>query len=341
MKPLRKRVSFVTAAEEAKSALRDVVVEQPRQWIENIRERMRDLPKTNFDLGCRFAEEQKWFDAMFRFRVTLFLQPEYPQALYNLGCSYYRMGKPEKAKEALLKALAQAPGNVNTIFMLATIDPSALPPEKRPTRMPESIVTGFFGSVAEGYDIEEAKNKYVAGKMLHDLLKPLVTAANPVVIDLGCGTGIVSRPWRAAASSITGVDITPAMIAQAEKATHAEKKLFDQLLTADIAKLPQTLPQGTADLVLIVNVAQFVGDLAGVMQGAAGLLNPQGMLAITVEPYRTAGFGIAADTSRFGHANSYVKQQAANAGLTPVKEVALVLYPDTPVQALVFAKGTN
>lgn len=337
----RKRVLFVSMASEAQTALREMVVDQPRQWLANARASMQDLPRTNFDLGCQFADEGKWFDAAFRFRVTLFLQPDYPQAWYNLGCSYHRLGKEEKAKDALLKALEQTPGNVNTIFMLASIAPDALPPAKRPTRMPDSLVTGFFTSVAEGYDIEEAKSKYNAGKVIYDLLKPLVTSPNPVVVDLGCGSGIVARPWRAAASAITGVDMTPAMIAQAQKATHAEKKLFDQLVTADVGNLPQTLADGTADVVLLVNVAQFIGDLTTTLQGAARLLAPQGVLALTVEPYRTAGFGVSSETSRFGHSNSYVKQAATNAGLTLVKEVPVLLYPETSVQALVFSKGNN
>lgn len=337
----RKRVSFLSMAGDAQNALREMVVDQPRQWVADARARMQDLPKTNFDLGCEFADEGKWFDAAFRFRVTLFLQPDYPQAWYNLGCCYYRLGKEEKAKDALLKALEQAPGNTSTIFMLASIDPDVLPAAKRPTRMPESLVGGFFTSVAEGYDIEEAKSKYNAGKVMYDLLKPLVGAPNPVVVDLACGTGIAARPWRAAASSITGVDVTPAMLAQADKATHAEKKLFDQVIAADVNSLPQTLVDGTADLVLLVNSAQFIGDLSGTIQNAARLMAPQGVFALTIEPYRSAGFGVSSDTSRFGHSATYVKQTAANAGLALIKEVPVFLYPETSVQALVFSKGNK
>ncbi len=340
MRSPRKRVSLTTALGEAEDALRDLLITQPRQWIAGARERMRDLPKTNFDLGCMFAEQGKWFDALFRFQVTLYLAPEYPQLWYNLGCCYFRMGRMAKAKDALLKALKQSPDNAHAIFMLAMIDPTALLPGQRPTLMPLTMVTGFFSSMAQGYDQEEAQNGYQAGKLVHELVKPLLTASAPKVVDLGCGTGIVARPWRTEASTITGVDITPAMRVLAERATHADKKLFESLIEADITALPATLPAGEADLVLCVNVAQFLGDLQGMFTGASRLLAPQGLLVLTAEPHTAStGFGLSAETGRFGHADSYVVDTAKKAGLTLHKQATLALYPDAPAQAWVFSRG--
>lgn len=342
MKPARKRVSFLDMFREAETELRAVFIERPQEWVKTARERLRDLPKSNFDLGCEFAEMGKWFDAIFRFRMALYLQPNYPQAWYNLGCCYFRTGKHDKAREALLKALNQEPTNTNAIFMLATIDPAALPQGMRPTQMPESMVTGFFGAMAQGYDIAEATSQYQAGKVIYDLLRPLVPTPNPVVVDLGCGTGIVSRPWRATAKEIIGVDVTPAMIALAAKASHVDKKLFDALVPANITALPESLHTAQADLVLLVNVAQFVGDLSSTLQNAARLLGPQGVLVLTVEPYQaTTGFGLSSATGRFGHSAAYVQQQAAASGLKLVKESSVALYVGSTIQAFVFSKGTN
>ncbi len=340
MKSTRKRVSLIGAVGEAEGALRDLLIARPRAWLKEARERLRDLPKANYDLGYGFAQQGKWFDAVFRFRVTLFLNPNYPQANYNMGRCYMRMGKTAAAKAALLKALAQSPGNTDVIFMLATIDPAALAHNQRPERMPSAMVTGFFTAMADGYDIAEANNRYQAGRVMHELLAPLLKNQTPTVLDLACGSGIAARPWRLAAKTIRGVDVTPAMLELAEKATHADKKLYDGLVTGDVAALDATLTDGTADLVLLVNAAQFIGELATVFAGIAKALASGGIAAVTVEPYSASGgFGLMSGTGRFGHSAAYVKQVAQAAGLTVIKETNIELYAGVPAQALLFSKG--
>jgi predicted TPR repeat methyltransferase len=327
---------------EAGEALQEAVIGRPKAWLVQARERMKNLPKTNFDLGVMFANQGKWNDALFRFRITEYLQADYPLLWVNVGSCYFRMGKNSEAKTALLKALKHAPNNQSAIFMLASIDPKALPAGLKPERMPKDMVMGFFSAVANGYDLDEANEKYQAGKITYELLKPLVSAAVPAILDLGCGTGIAARPWRAGALSITGVDFTPAMLAAASKATHADKKLFESLVDADITQLPNSITPASADAVLVVNVAQFVGELAGIMVGAARAMKPGAALLITLEPFEAStGFGISTVAGRFGHSVAYVTQVALAAGLTLAKDASIELYPAIPARAMVFTKGTN
>jgi predicted TPR repeat methyltransferase len=337
MNPAGKKVTLGAMVSEMSGALRDVFIRQPSAWLERSRERMRNLPQTNFDLGCAFADEGKWFDAMLRFRVVLFLKPDYPNASYNLGCCYFRAGKYPQAAAALRAASKQDPANQSARFMLASVDGESMPLEQRPQHMPKEMVSGFFSGVAQTYDISEANSGYQAGKVIHELVKPLASMANPTLLDLGCGTGIVSRPWRQAAASIVGVDITAAMLAQANRATHADKKLFDTLHEADVIQLPAEVP--SADMILMVNVAQFVGNLAPVMQQVNTKLIPQGVFVITLEPFSgKGGYGLNVETGRFGHTVAYVKQVAEAAGLKTLKEAKVELYPGLPQDAVVFGK---
>ena len=50
------------------------------------------------------------------------------------------------------------------------------------------------------------------------------------VLDLGCGTGLGGAAFRPFADRLVGVDLSPAMIAQA-----AAKGIYDRLVSADIA----------------------------------------------------------------------------------------------------------
>lgn len=333
--------SLMSVVAEFEATLREVFYDQPMAWVAQAREKMKDLPKTNFDLGCMFAERGMWRDAMFRFRIALYFDPAYPQARYNLGCCYYRLGQRAKAKEELKQVLREQPNHQDAIFMLSSVDPQALGPNQRPQSMPKELVTKFFTSIAVDYNQVEAENKYRGGVLVSEQLKPLLPADGLSVVDLGCGTGIAAIPFLPQARTMLGVDLTPAMTAQADAAVIQERKLYDRVLTADISALGDALPAASADLVLMVNVAQFVGALQGAMGEAARLLKPEGIFAVTVEPYKGETFGIVPDSGRFGHSPAYVKQVGQSLGLDCIKETKLQLYPAGDAMLLVFRKGTH
>src|SRR5262245_3910210 len=124
----RKKVSLSEMVNDAEKGLRDIVrFDRIQSKYASVRAKMKELHKTNYDLGYKFAGEGRWLDAIFRFRVVLYLSPDYPNANYNLGCCYMRLGRNAEAKAAFLKALKQSPGNADVMFMLASLDPSALP----------------------------------------------------------------------------------------------------------------------------------------------------------------------------------------------------------------------
>ncbi len=333
-----KKVTLGAMAKDIGEALEELLLTRPRAWVAGARERLRDLPKTNFELGSQFADEGKLFDAVFRFKVVLMLNRDYPHAWYNLGSCYFRMGKAKEAVEALREALRRDPTNIRARFMLASLAPESLSADQRPTRMPREMVEPFFAANAAQYDLREAAAGYQAGAVVYELVKPLASAT-PRVLDVGCGTGIVARPWRAAATEVVGVDFTPEMLAFADKATHAEKKLFDRLVEADIEALPDTL--GQFDLALMVNVSQFVGEMTRLIPVMTQHLAPGGMLVMTLAPYAgSGGFGLAAATGQFGHQPAYVKALAGSSGLALIKETSLALYRDAAAQeTLVFRKA--
>jgi SAM-dependent methyltransferase len=66
----------------------------------------------------------------------------------------------------------------------------------------------------------------------------------PVVVDLGCGTGLATRAWAARAAEVVGVEPNPRMIARARQRTHEPNVRFVEAYAADTG-----LPAGEADLV--------------------------------------------------------------------------------------------
>ena len=315
---------------------------KPRAYVESIQYKLNHLPLVNFNLGCDFAEQGHWSDAIFRFRVVHYLQPDYPKLHYNLGCCYLRTNQHAKAKAAFIQALTHKPNDVDALFMLSALDPSAVPSAQRPSRMPAKTIRDFFGGLAVQYDNIELANQYAGGRVCFDALKSLVAGRSGLrVIDLGCGTGIASRPWRALASHITGIDVTPQMLEAARNVSLGDKPLFDALLDEDVVNLATTTANvADADIVLCCNVAQFVGDVLSLLQTLATRLKPGALVALTIEPFNiAAGYGVNIDTGRFGHHPEAVKKIIQNLGFELKNDARVNLYPGVAAQLFIIAKA--
>jgi SAM-dependent methyltransferase len=108
-----------------------------------------------------------------------------------------------------------------------------------------------------------------------DLLAPV---RGGLVLELGCGSGALTRHLLAAGHRVVATDASPAMLGLARA-----------LLGRDVDLRPLTLPDGplpTADAIVSVgHVISYLPDAAAVDQAlaaAAGALRPGGVLAIDV-----------------------------------------------------------
>jgi predicted TPR repeat methyltransferase len=318
------------------------VIAAPKAYLDNINYKLKHLPLVNFNLGCDFADQGKWQDAIFRFRVALYFQPDYPKAHYNLGCCYLRTNNRIKAKAAFIHALKVKSTDADALFMLSALDPSAVPANSRPTRMPAKTITDFFGGLAERYDAIELTNHYHGGKMCFDALKSLIAGRTGLrVVDLGCGTGIASRPWRNIASHVTGIDFTPAMLQAARAVSIGDKPLFDELLENDLVSLATaTASLDQADVILCCNVAQFVGDVQPLLQTLATQLKIGALVALTIEPFNiAAGYGVNIETGRFGHHPEAIKKIIQTLGFELKNEARVNLYPGVAAQLFIIVKA--
>ena len=322
--------------------LQAVLIAKPKAYVDSIKYKLNHLPLINFNLGCDFADQGHWTDAIFRFRITLYLQPDYPKAHYNLGCCYLRTNQRAKAKDAFLRALKLKPNDADSLFMLSALEPAAVPPNQRPSRMPAKTIIDFFGGLAARYDAIELANHYAGGRVCFDALKSFVDGRTALrVVDLGCGTGIASRPWRALAAHITGIDFTPAMVGAAQAVKLNDTSLFDEVLGEDLTNLDAThLPLGQADIILCCNVAQFVGDVQPMLQTLAARIKMGALIALTIEPFNTAaGYAVNIDTGRFGHHPEAIKKMLQSLGLELKNEARVHLYTSVNAQLFIIAKA--
>ena len=167
------------------------------------------------------------------------------------------------------------------------------------------------------------------------------TAGRPLhfgaVLDLGCGTGLGGAAFRSIADRLVGVDLAPAMIAQA-----TAKCLYDRLVSAELAEF--LAAEGAAavryQLVLAADVFVYVNDIAPVIAAVARVLAPDGLLACTFETYSGDGVKLL-PTLRFAYSEAYLRAAIAAAGLTPVTlaDASVRTEKGVPVHGLVLVAG--
>lgn len=95
-----------------------------------------------------------------------------------------------------------------------------------------------------------------------------------MVVDLGCGGGLLSAPLAARGATVIGVDLATAALREARAAAPARF----QAVVGDLADLP--IAAGRADLVLLADVVEHVEAPFVVVAAAAKLLRPGGRLFV-------------------------------------------------------------
>lgn len=321
--------------------IREYVVDRPRaKWLE-LRSKFDNLPETNFRLGCEFADRGQYFDATLRFKFAIFLQPEFTQAHYNLASCYLQMNKHERALAEFRKTLQLDPTHRQARFMISGLAPQSMPVDQLPKSMPPEMVSGFFTQVAPDYDRLAETNQYQGPRLVAEACRPYLTKTTGLhLVDLGCGTGLIAKPWRALCREILGVDITQAMVAASQVARVGDNPAYDRVLKADINAIePGTFMPGASDVIVCIDTAQFLGELSIVFNLVASALAPGGLFVITTElanpPY---GFGVNPETGRFGHTNEYVRKVGAAVGLELKKDSRVPMYAGVNNQIFVFGK---
>jgi 2-polyprenyl-6-hydroxyphenyl methylase / 3-demethylubiquinone-9 3-methyltransferase len=102
-------------------------------------------------------------------------------------------------------------------------------------------------------------------------LVPPATRADAVLVDLGCGAGLMAPHLQGKGYRHVGVDLTASALAQA--ALHGVTAL-----RGDVAAVPLT--DGCADVVAAGEILEHVPDLATAVGEACRLLRPGGLLVI-------------------------------------------------------------
>jgi predicted TPR repeat methyltransferase len=269
---------------------------------------------------------------------TVEVAPDFATAWFALGAIRDRLGNRDGAVAAFAKASRADPDDYHG----ARLQLARLGAAKNPT-MTQPYLRRLFDQYAARYDAALTEQLHYRGpallrtaveSALRGLGRPLRFAA---MLDLGCGTGLGGAAFRPFVERLVGIDLSPAMIAQAEA-----KAIYDRLAVGNLADfLAGEVADGTQyDLVLAADVFVYVSDLAQVLTNIAAVLAPDGIVAFSVETHAGAGVELLA-TLRFAHGEPYLRDVIAAAGLhlLSLDRAAIRTEKGAPVAGLIIVAG--
>ena len=275
------------------------------------------------NLGTLFAEEDRAAEAEACYRAALQIRPEFAEAHKNRAAVLQALGRRDEALQSLRAALRLQPGLAEAAYKLA-----ALSGEHPPASAPAEYVAALFDGYARDYEQHLTSTlRYQVPEALFELLVQTVPHAHELdVLDLGCGTGLSGAVLRPRARRLTGIDLSPRMLARAR-----ERGIYDRLLEGDIVQLLAGEPV-QFDLAVAADVFVYIGDLEPVMESLTRVLRPGAWLAFSVETLEAGEYRLQ-PTGRYAHASAYLGTLARRHGFTPLveREVTLRVEQGNPV----------
>ncbi len=266
---------------------------------------------------------------------ALKITPTHVPTLVVKGTVHARRGERMSALECFRKAAKRRPDWAAGQHFVRTLGGKDF---NAPLR---AEVVELFDQYAESFE-DHLLNKlaYEGHIVLPALVKDALGAdeADWSVCDLGCGTGLCGEGLRPLSGHLVGVDISPAILAEA-----AKKDVYDQLIEADLVYGLVCTGDDALDLVFSADTLGYIGDLRAVFQEAARVIRAGGRLAFSVESHQGMDDFRLQPSRRCAYRKEYLVGLAGEFGfqVERFEEIALRTEEDQAVDefAVVLNKG--
>lgn len=258
-------------------------------------------------------------DALEAHREAMRLAPQSADSHRYLGAMLYAVGRIQEATSVYRQWLALFPDDPRAQHLVAACTGDAVP-----ERASDAYVRSEFDGFASSFDASLARLDYRAPALVAEAVSRIYGAPGALlaVLDAGCGTGLCGPHLRPFASTLAGVDLSPAMVALAR-----DRKVYDSLVVEELTTflLQQS---GTCDLIVSADTLVYFGDLLQVGAAAARALRGGGRLVFTAEraePQHAPGGYRLNPHGRYSHTHDYLGTVLARSGFVDldIREVCL------------------
>jgi len=305
-------------------------------------EKFKSIVENNYVLGQDHMRRGNIKDAIFRYKFVIWLEPQYKDVWYHLGCAQMVAGNIRAANDAFAKSLKLKPTHAESRYMLAIAMGNATPKADLPKYIPLDLTLQQFDELAATYNIDQENTfKYEGHTQLANAIRSALTQGriDHIILDLGVGTGLCGPLLRDTAAHITGVDISPKMLAEAVKVVDERgKKIYDALIKREAIEFITDGPDSSYDIIMSAGLVSYIGDLQTYFEQSARILKSGGILAFTSDTFEGTGHQFNAQTGRFGYSQYYLADLATRFGLTEFRCREASIYPESVGWLCVYRK---
>jgi predicted TPR repeat methyltransferase len=262
-------------------------------------------PKELFTFVKRLKEYGQVRPAYLCAKRVVELEPENWDMWYELGDLCQSVGKRDEARVAYQKYFDIHPDDAEIEHLLI-----ALRDDAPPARASDRTIQQIYKDFAWNYETRMVKDLgYKGPEQLQAAIKSVIgDRSGLAVLDLGCGSGLSGVALKPFAAKMVGVDLSPEMLEIAGK-----RNIYDALEVGEITAWLVNA-KDKFDIVASLDCLIYFGDLREIVGGAAKVLNPGGVMALSTERGDQFPFQLT-DTGRFAHHPDHIREAAAEAGL--------------------------
>jgi predicted TPR repeat methyltransferase len=258
-----------------------------------------------YKIASRLRDYGKAQPAYLCLKRAVELNPEDWDSWYYLGDAALTLGRRGEARDAYQKYFVVHPEDAEIEHLLVALRDDAPPP-----RAPDRTIQCIYKDFADHYESLMCKDlEYQGPERIQEGIKAVIGEARDLdVLDLGCGSGLSGVALKPFAARLTGLDLSPEMLALAKA-----RNIYDRLEVAEITEwLEQT--NEYFDLIAVCDCLIYFGDLHRIVAAAAKRLRPGGIFAMSMERGDRYPFRLT-DTGRYEHHPDHVREAASAADL--------------------------
>lgn len=291
-----------------------------------------------YNLGLAYKKDNNFVEAEKAYLEALALAPSDTDIVYNLGCCYRDAGEVDHARQVFDRLVRKEPNHLPAMNNLAYLH--HLAGEHEPARKvyerilqldPGHASARYMQSILKGVKVDVPPQEYIRSlfdqysdtfeeNLLEDLEYNLYldlrakfdSVANKKRIyqhclDLGSGTGLSGEAFRTACHFLSGVDLSPKMIEQAEA-----KEIYDILHNEEIVTFLRKASHDF-DLFIAADVLIYRGELPPLFEAAAGRSSEDALFCLSIEKTDKEDW-VVQPNGRYAHHPEYIRQSAGENG---------------------------
>lgn len=225
------------------------------------------------------------------------------QAFSALGQFHQLRGDNASALASFRRAAMLDPENSSVAFNIAALEGRPMP------RRPPRDVRDLFDGYADIFDTHLVDRLgYRVPQQIAALLAGLDggKVRYRKALDLGCGTGLSGIAVRSRTGHLTGVDISPRMLAKAR-----ETSVYDEIVERDLYEF-LSLDNARYDLIIAADLLIYIGALEELFVGIRRCACNGALFGISIELNRAEGDYRVGTEARYLHSRAYLYKVAAS-----------------------------